>query len=99
MPTCSHCEAESPAEHYDRVVHNTTSLHGPWRGWRLAGRHLVSPDGDRITPERMRGILARLELEARRDRARARAAARRSAPVKVVIVDLADYRHQGVAAA
>lgn len=101
MLNCPHCQTETTEEHYDRVVHNITRLHGPWAGWRLAGRDLVAPDGDRITPERLRGLLLRQELEARRDRARTRAAARRSKPVlvKVVIVDLADYRHQGVAAA
>lgn len=30
---------------------------GEWAGWRLAGRYLVSPDGDRISPRRLRGIL------------------------------------------
>lgn len=70
MPTCWHCKAESPAAHYDRVVHNITALHGPWSGWRMAGTALVSPDGDRITPERLRGLLFRAAAEARRDRAR-----------------------------
>lgn len=30
---------------------------GHWLGWRLRGRFLISPDGDRITPERLRGFL------------------------------------------
>lgn len=34
-----------------------------WRGWRLAGRVLVSPDGDRISPERLRGLLWRERAE------------------------------------
>ena len=42
---------------YDRLVHNRHELHGPWIGWRFAGRELVSPDGDRINAERLRGIL------------------------------------------
>lgn len=54
MPICQHCKAESAEAHYDRVVHNLTALHGPWSGWRMAGRHLISPDGDRIKPERVR---------------------------------------------
>lgn len=74
MPTCWHCKRESDADHYDRTVHNRTALHGPWTGWRMAGRELVSPDGDRIAPERLRGLMFRAELEARRDRARARTA-------------------------
>jgi hypothetical protein len=44
---------------HERVIHNNMPLHGPWAGWRMAGRALVSPDGDRISPERLRGILFR----------------------------------------
>jgi len=40
-----------------RVVHNRMPLYGPWAGWRMAGRELVSPDGDRISPRRLLGIL------------------------------------------
>jgi hypothetical protein len=47
----------------------------------------------------MRGIMWRLDAEARRDAARARNAKRRvtQGPVKVVVVDLADWhaRHFG----
>lgn len=45
-------------------------LPGEWAGWRLAGRYLVSPDGDRISPERIRGIIFRDYLEKRRARNR-----------------------------
>lgn len=38
---------------------------GHWIGWRLRGRFLISPDGDRITPERLRGILFREDLAKR----------------------------------
>src|SRR5688572_1401913 len=48
--TCAHQLVE-------RTVYNKTPLHGDWAGWRMAGRCLVSPDGDRISPERLRGIL------------------------------------------
>ncbi len=99
MPACPHCQAETPQAHFDRVVHNKTWLHGPWAGWRLAGRDLVSPDGQRISPTRISGLMLRQELEARRDRARARAAARAPHLVKVIVVDLATYRAGGVAAA
>lgn len=57
MPRCWHCKAESSGEHYDRVVYGKGPLFGPWEGWRLAGRYLVGPAGNRITPERLRGIL------------------------------------------
>lgn len=38
----------------ERTVYNKTPLHGSWAGWRMAGCCLVSPDGDRISPERLR---------------------------------------------
>ena len=41
----------------ERTVYNKTPLYGHWAGWRMAGQCLVSPDGDRISPERLRGIL------------------------------------------
>ncbi len=40
--------------------------HPDWNGWRFAGRFLVSPDGDRMTPERLRGLCWRDYLELRR---------------------------------
>jgi hypothetical protein len=55
--TCLHCQAEHPQAHHERVVHNITPLFGPWAGWRMAGRELVSPDGDRVTARRLAGIL------------------------------------------
>ena len=99
MPTCRHCDAESPAEHYDRVVHNRCALHGPWRGWRLAGRDLVSPEGTRLTPKRLEGLVFRLEAEERLQRARERNASRKATAVrrelvKVVVVELDDWRRR-----
>lgn len=43
---------------------------GHWIGWRLRGRVLISPDGDRITPERLRGLLFSESLKLRRQKAR-----------------------------
>lgn len=51
------CPNPCAQAHYDRTVYNRHHLPDPWSGWRFAGRVLVSPDGDRITPERLRGIL------------------------------------------
>ena len=68
MPTCWHCKAESPATHYARIVENRTALYGPWEGWRMAGRFLVAPDGQRITPERLRGMLWAEQTSARLSR-------------------------------
>lgn len=39
MPTCLHCLAETPDEHYRRVVYNEAALFGPWRGWRMVGKY------------------------------------------------------------
>lgn len=77
-----------------------------WYGWRLRGRLLFAPDGTAITPERLRGLLWRDEMELRR----AGFASRRKAEkdtrgrqygpkVKVVIVDLNDLRVDGDGAA
>lgn len=54
---------------HERVIGNKTPLYGAWAGWRMAGRVLVSPDGDRISPERLRGILWREAARARMLRA------------------------------
>lgn len=85
--------------HYERVVHGHADLRADWLGWKQRGRYLVAPDGQRISPERMRGIMWRLDAEARRDAARARNAKRKvsQGSVKVVAVELADWhaRHFG----
>jgi len=43
---------------------------GRWLHWRLRGNFLISPDGDRITPERLRGLLFTESLRVRRNKAR-----------------------------
>lgn len=58
--------------HADHVLRNHVELTGPWGGWRLAGRELVSPDGLRLSERRLRGLVWREEAEQRRDRSRAR---------------------------
>ncbi|TWT23617.1 hypothetical protein FQY83_03030 [Luteimonas marina] len=75
------CPNECAASLYEREIYNRAPMHGPWAGWRMAGRELVSPDGDRITPERLRGLVWRLRAEARRDAARAAREKRIGAPV------------------
>jgi hypothetical protein len=57
MISCPHCKQESTQQHYDRIVYGKTVLYGHWVGWRIAGRDIISPDGDRICPERLRGLL------------------------------------------
>lgn len=70
-------------------------------GWRFteSGRELVSPDGDRMTAERLKGLLWRDAMELRRagfaSRRKAEAGTRSKqygARVKVVIVELDDWR-------
>ena len=76
-----------------------------WYGWRLRGRHLVSDDGQRMTIERLRGLMWRDKMElrlkgfaSRRAADEARRTAARHQLVKVVVIELADVRHRGVAA-
>ncbi|MDI9239872.1 hypothetical protein QLQ15_13250 [Lysobacter sp. LF1] len=75
-----------------------------WYGWRLRGRHLVSEDGQRMTIERLRGLMWRDKMElrlkgyaSRRAAEEAQRAANRP-KVKVLVVDLGEYRHRGMAA-
>jgi hypothetical protein len=67
-----------------------------WYGWRLRGRHLVSPDGQRITRRRLEGLLWRDEKELRlagfASRRKAEAERPRRQLVKVIVVELAQIR-------
>jgi len=74
-----------------------------WYGWRLRGRHLVSNDGQRMTVERLRGLMWRDKMElrlkgyaSRRAAEEARRASSHQQLVKVVVVQLAEVRHRGV---
>lgn len=77
-----------------------------WFGWRLRGRHLFAPDGSSMTPERLRGLMWRDEMELRR----AGYASRRKAEkgtrgrqygpgVKVVVIEFTDVTVDGEGAA
>lgn len=79
-----------------QIVEIRTDVPLAWAGWSFSanGKHLVSPDRDRITPERLAGILWRDTMELRRACLRSRREAEkavRRGPVKVVVVDLADW--------
>ena len=80
---------------HDAQVHHRVDLSGPWEGWRVRGRDLVSPDRQRITPERLQGLLWRDAMELRlagfASRRRAEADKRNAQRVKVVVVQLGDY--------
>lgn len=65
------CPNRCAARYYDHHVHGLGPLRGPWTGWRLAGRNLVAPDGQRLSQERLRGLLWRVETENRISKTRA----------------------------
>lgn len=78
---------------------------GDWHGWRLRGRHLVSPDGERITRERLSGLLWKDQQELRlagfASRRKAEANRMRAASgvqVRVVVVEIAELRQNGLLA-
>lgn len=92
------CPNDCARDLHDRIAHNRTRLNGPWEGWRMAGRDLVAPDGDRITPERLRGILWRQEAEARRDALRARRKPRSGHVVTVLRIRQDDWHRESFGA-
>ncbi len=76
-------------------------LTGPFAGWSIRGNYLVSPDGDRMTPERLVGLAWRDKMElrlagyaSRRKAEAGKAIAGRRQMVKVVVVDLGDFRER-----
>lgn len=56
------CPNPCAAALHDRVVYGKTPLYGPWQGWRLAGRVLVSPVRDRVTCDDLAALLMRRTL-------------------------------------
>ena len=101
-PPCWH-KGQSPnicaQQLYQRTTHNLTPLYGHWTGWRMAGRVLVSPDGDRISPERLRGILWRESLGARHGKGKqTRHSMDNRNGHPACVVDIAIARHVAAAA-
>ncbi|WP_161809026.1 hypothetical protein [Stenotrophomonas humi] len=97
------CPNSCASDHYRRVIENHVVLTGPWAGWRLAGRDLVAPSGERIPERRLRGLLWHAHAADLRDSSRKRNAARKAGQrsmVKVVVVDLGEWceRHFGATA-
>ena len=91
-PPDTPCPNTCAQAHADAVLRNHLELHGPWAGWRLAGRDLVSPDGLRLPERRLRGLLWREEAELRRATAKARNAKRHHAgSVTVVRIAVRDW--------
>lgn len=84
-----------------QIVEIRTDVPTAWAGWGFSanGRYLVSPERERITPERLAGLLWRDAMELRRAGLRSRREAEkpvRRGPVKVVVVDLADWHARNV---
>lgn len=54
MPHCFHCKAETPRDHYLRIVENKFAISWEdWDGWRFSGRFLIAPGkAGRILPRR-----------------------------------------------
>lgn len=48
---------------YDMQVYGKGWLGGPWIGWRLAGRDLVTPERQRVPVEALKGLMVRWELD------------------------------------
>lgn len=96
------CPNDCAAALHERVVYNHLDLTGPWQGWRFRGRDLISPSGLRLTPERLLGLAWRQHNEARlfqvRSRNAAAKAARNRQQIKVVVIELAELRVNGLAA-
>lgn len=68
-----------------------------WHGWRFAGGDLMSPDRDRISPERLRGLLWRDAQERRLAETRARNLARNAGhrgQVTVIRMPVADWHRE-----
>lgn len=93
-PKGQECPNSCAQAHYDRTVYNQTPLHGPWTGWRMAGRDLVTPDGVRLSPERLRGLAWRQEAEKRLAGSLQRKKRVRQGVVTVVRVDLQDWHRE-----
>jgi hypothetical protein len=55
---------------YQEKVLGHVDLAADWAGWKLRGRWLISPDGDRINTLRLRGMLFREAQEQRITRGR-----------------------------
>ncbi len=51
---------------YAYRVEARSDLPAPWAGWKLRGAVLVSPDGDRINVQRLRGLLFSESLRKRK---------------------------------
>lgn len=57
-------EAEAIQFMHEALVHNRIHFGYEWQGWRMAGRDLVSPEGDRICANRLLWLMRRESMRA-----------------------------------
>ena len=79
---------------YNWTVNGNGYLHGHFKGWRIAGRELVSPCGVRLPVQRILGLAWRQDAEERLENAKFLNNARKNERqmVKVVVVQLSEFR-------
>lgn len=88
-----------------RLLEILTPMPAEWTGWQIRGNYLVTPTGEKLHRRRVEGMAFREGLELRRAGYASRRAAeagksgRQYGPrVKVVIIELSEYRINGLAA-
>lgn len=72
-----------------------------WHGWKLRGGWLIAPDGQRMTRTRLEGLMFRDKRElrlagyaSRRKAEAGKVASGHQRLVKVIVVDLDEYRRE-----
>jgi hypothetical protein len=70
---------------YQVTVDGALDLGNEWQGWRLRGRYLITPDGDRILPQRLLGLVMLEGMRVSRRRAGAAPGPRVPDPLPVVV--------------
>lgn len=50
---------------YQVLVNGQLDMQNEWKGWKLRGPYLVAPNGDRIMPQRLLGLLYVEKLQKR----------------------------------
>ena len=58
-------QAEAMEFMYQVLVNGQLDLRNEWNGWKLRGPYLVAPNGDRILPQRLLGLLYTEKLQKR----------------------------------
>jgi hypothetical protein len=56
-PEGSPCPNRCAAQLHETTIYGSCDLQGPWQGWRVRGRVLVSPAGDRVTCDTLATLL------------------------------------------